>query len=176
MGCVSANVGIVVQRRLCRLGRQCRDIIRRQKANISLRMKDMQYYRQGNYPGYTAFPPKVLSQSTQSPARARTVVVQNIRRLCRVIMAPAKRRSELRLSCRFLLRCHRRRPSNGAERNPQFLRPLRQCQHRAWRIVVRNETAEWSILRKLNHHFESKTPVRSKFRRGSHAEMPLLTR
>ena len=50
----------------------------RQKANISLRMKDMQYYRQGNYPGYTAFPPKVLSQSTQSPARARTVVVQNI--------------------------------------------------------------------------------------------------
>ncbi|HEY5236825.1 MAG TPA: hypothetical protein VIJ62_00470 [Rhizomicrobium sp.] len=50
----------------------------RQKAIASLRTENLRYYRPGNYPGYTAFPPKVLSQSTQAPARARIAVVPNL--------------------------------------------------------------------------------------------------
>jgi hypothetical protein len=50
----------------------------RQKTDLSLRTRDARYYPGAGYPLYTSGTVKVLSQSTNTPSRNRTVIVPNI--------------------------------------------------------------------------------------------------
>jgi hypothetical protein len=50
----------------------------RQKTSVALRTKDTRYYVGHGYPLYTSGTTKVLSQSTETPLREKTVIVPNL--------------------------------------------------------------------------------------------------